>query len=302
MRRLLVAVALAAALLAVPATAHAADPEPLQGVALPNVAKPGETVRIEGDGWPKGTQVQAVVCGDLAIGGSSTCAMSSAVLGFANDDGLVQLDLVVAAPPRPCPCVVRLSSYDGPVVAVDIPFVVTGHPVGKPPKPVLPAASVTVTDVALRGGGGVASWFGAAPSQDLVITVRNDGTAPAVDPELVLGIGKSSDVEATPVRIDALTLAPGQTQTVVVGVSLPFAAFGDYQVVGQVGEQSTGRYQVAWSSYPWGLVALNVLGLLLLAWGVTRRIRKRRCRARDRGSRRRAGVAALPAARRRLRQ
>ena len=259
-------------------------------------------MRIEGDGWPKGTQVQAVVCGDLAIGGSSTCAMSSAVLGFANDDGLVQLDLVVAAPPRPCPCVVRLSSYDGPVVAVDIPFVVTGHPVGKPPKPVLPAASVTVTDVALRGGGGVASWFGAAPSQDLVITVRNDGTAPAVDPELVLGIGKSSDVEATPVRIDALTLAPGQTQTVVVGVSLPFAAFGDYQVVGQVGEQSTGRYQVAWSSYPWGLVALNLLGLLLLAWGVTRRIRKRRCRARDRGSRRRAGVAALPAARRRLRQ
>ena len=110
-----------------------------------------------------------------------------------------------------------------------------------------------------------------------MITVRNDGTAPAVDPELTArGSARPSDVEATPVRIDALTLAPGQTQTVVVGVSLPFAAFGDYQVVGQVGEQSAGRYQVAWSSYPWGLVALNVLGLLLLAWGVTRRIRKRR--------------------------
>ncbi len=109
-----------------------------------------------------------MVCGDLAIGGSSTCAQESAVLGFVNDEGLAQLDLVVAAPPRPCPCVIRLASYNGPVVAVDIPFVVTGHPVGTPPAPILPSALLTVTDVEVQGDTGIGSWFGASPTRQLV--------------------------------------------------------------------------------------------------------------------------------------
>ena len=229
-------------------------------------------------GWPATTQVQAVVCGDLAIGGSSTCAPRSSVLGYVNDDGLVEMNLVVSAPPKPCPCVIRLSSYNGPVVAVDIPFVVSGHPVGTPPTPTLPSSLLTVTDVDLQGDTSLLSWFGAAPQKQLVITVRNDGDAVALDPEVTVGVGKSDNLDAQPVVLDELSLDPGATETVTVDVTLPFAAFGDYRIVGQVGSSDAGTYSTTWSSYPWGLVALNVLGALLLAWGIRRRLDARRRR------------------------
>lgn len=276
-------------LLAAPAAADPGDeptsspsgtaaPVSISGTAAPNVAAAGETVFVQGTGWPAKTQVQAVVCGDLAIGGSATCAQRSAVLGYVNEEGLVELDLVVSAPPRPCPCVIRLSSYNGPVVAVDIPFVVSGHPVGTPPAPTLPSGLVTVTEVQLEGGTSIASWFGAAPEKQLVITVRNDGDAVALDPEVGVGVGKADDLEAQPVRIDGLSLDPGETETVRIDVTLPFAAFGEYRVIGQVGVAEAGTFSTTWTSYPWGLVALNVLGALLLAWGIRRRLEARRRR------------------------
>ena len=262
----------------------------MSGTAQPSVAAPGDTVEVEGTGWPAGTQVQAVVCGDLAIGGSSACAQESAALGFVNDEGLTQLEVVVAAPPRPCPCVIRLASYNGPVVAVDIPFVVTGHPVGTPPAPILPSALLTVTDVEVQGDTGIGSWFGASPTRQLVITVRNDGDAVAVNPELSVGVGKAVGLEAQPVTIDEFSIDPGETETITVDVSLPFAAFGEYRIVGQVGPRRAAAYWTTWSSYPWGLVALNVIGLLLLAWGISRRVVARHRRT-ARGAGRRGGVA-----------
>ena len=166
---------------------------------------------------------------------------------------------------------IRLSSYNGPVVAVDIPFVVSGHPVGTPPDPVLPSALLTVTEVDLQGDTSILSWFGAAPQKQLVITVRNEGDAVALEPEIAVGVGKSEDVEPQPVVLEGLSLDPGETESVTVDVTLPFAAFGDYQVIGQVGQAEAGTFSTVWSSYPWGLVALNVIGLLLLAWGISRR-------------------------------
>ena len=81
-------------------------------------------------------------------------------------------------------------------MAVDIPFVVTGHPVGTPPAPILPSALLTVTDVEVQGDTGIGSWFGASPTRQLVITVRNDGDAVAVNPELTVGVGKAVGLEA----------------------------------------------------------------------------------------------------------
>ena len=72
--------------------------------------------------------------------------------------------------------------------------------------------------------------------------------------------------------IEEFSIDPGETETITVDVSLPFAAFGEYRVVGQVGPSEAGGYSTTWSSYPWGLVALNVIGLLLLAWGISRRV------------------------------
>jgi len=131
---------------------------------------------------------------------------------------------------------------------------------------------LTVTDVEVQGDTGIGSWFGASPTRQLVITVRNDGDAVAVNPELTVGVGKAVGLEAQPVTIEEFSIDPGETETITVEVSLPFAAFGEYRVVGQVGPSEGGGFSTTWSSYPWGLVALNVIGLLLLAWGISRRV------------------------------
>ena len=112
----------------------AADDGP-SGVVLPSSAKPGETVEVGSRGWPAGAQIQAVVCGDLAIGGSNTCYLPGAALGQADDRGRVHLQLTVAAPPRPCPCVVRLTAFSGDAPAQNLPIEVIGHEVGTPPVP-----------------------------------------------------------------------------------------------------------------------------------------------------------------------
>ena len=71
-----------------------------------------------------------------------------------------------------------------------------------------------------------------------------------------------------------------------VPLELPMAAFGTYHVVGQVGDTEVGAFELEWTTYPWGLFALNALALVLLAWGVRHRLAA--CVAR------RAAALALP--------
>lgn len=257
---------------AAPASAAGEDPTAtaLNGTVSPGTALPGTLVHIDSSGWPALTQVQAVVCGDLAIGGSNTCDQTAGQLGAADAGGVLSLDVVVGDPPAPCPCVIRVASYSGPVLSLDIPFVVEGHETGTPPTPTAPEADVQVTDVRLEGSGGVAALFGAAPSRRLVVTLTNQGTAAAVNPTVRVGVGKSDKTEPTSLTVTELTLDPLQSAQVAVDVRLPFAAFGTYRIAVASGEDGAIA-RTSWSAYPWGLVGLNVLGLLLIGWGLRRR-------------------------------
>ncbi|KAA1420497.1 hypothetical protein FE697_016185 [Mumia zhuanghuii] len=262
------------------AAVPAADAKPgLSATVTPGEGRPGANVEVKGAGWPPLTQVQAVVCGDLAIGGSGACDQSAAALAVSNVDGELDIDLVVGNPPRPCPCVVRVASYTGPALAVDAPFVVTGHAVGTPPSVVTPQPDLVVTDVRLVGGGGLAGLFGAAPARKLVVEVENQGTAPAYNPEILIGVGRS-DLQKPDVALTRdITVLPLQSTTIESKIELPFAAFGTYHVVGSIGEGPSGtQFETTWGAYPWGLVAINLLALLLLAWAVRRRIAARKAR------------------------
>ncbi|MGH1564966.1 hypothetical protein [Mumia sp. DW29H23] len=260
-------------------TASAADEVGLTATVSPGSGAPGSQITVKGAGWPAMTQVQAVVCGDLAIGGSAACDQTSAILGVANVDGEIDLDMTVGNPPRPCPCVVRVASYTGPALAVDTPFVVTGHAVGTPPSAALPLPSLRVTDVKLEGGGGIGALFGFTPTRRLVFTIENQGNAPAVNPEVLIGVGQSEKTEPTVTTSRDLTIEPLQSATMEMDVSLPFAAFGTYHVVGQVGEGELGTtFSTEWATYPWALVAGCVLGVFLIGWGLRRRLDARRDR------------------------
>ena len=93
-------------------------------------------------------------------------------------------------------------------------------------------------------------------------------------PEVRLGVGRTEDAEATRVATQLGDLEPGARVAVGISVSLPMASFGTYQVVGQVGDAEATTFAVRWDTYPWGLIAVNALGVGLLAWGVTRRRRQ----------------------------
>ncbi|WP_370614823.1 hypothetical protein [Mumia sp. Pv 4-285] len=244
----------------------------LTATVTPGEGRSGANVQVKGEGWPPLTQVQALVCGDLAIGGSAACDQSAAALAVTNVDGQLDIDLVVGNPPRPCPCVVRVASYTGPALAVDAPFVVTGHAVGTPPAAVLPAADLVVTNAHLEGSGGLAGFFGFAPARRLVVEVENRGTAAAYNPEIALGVGKSDLQKPDVVLKRDITVEPLQSATIESKIELPFAAFGTYHVVGSIGEGETGAlFQTTWGAYPWGLVAINLLMVLLLAWAIKHR-------------------------------
>lgn len=162
---------------------------------------------------------------------------------------------------------------------VDIPLP-SDIPVDEPPTETpteTPApVDLSVTEARLDGEATLGELFGGSPKRDLVFLVTNAGAETVENPVVRVSIGRSDDIEPELVDAEVGVLGPGEQAVVTVPLELPMAAFGTYQVVGQVGETDNGGFQVEWTTYPWGLFALNALALALLAWGVRHRMLLRR--------------------------
>jgi len=137
-------------------------------------------------------------------------------------------------------------------------------------------ADLSVTEARLDGEATLSELFGGSPKRDLVFLVTNVGDDAVTNPVVRVSVGRTADVEPELVDAEVGDLDPGEQSVVTVPLELPMAAFGDYHVVGQVGDTELGAFQVEWTTYPWGLFALNVLALALLGWGVRRRMVLRR--------------------------
>jgi hypothetical protein len=253
--------------------AHADDGGSLQltGKVTPGAAVPGDHVLVESAGWPAFTQVQGVVCGDLGVGGSTACDQSAGQLGAADAAGRLRLDMVVGTPPSPCPCIVRVTSYVGPALTLDLPFTVTGHPTGTPPTPVAPEADVVVSGVKFVPEPGIAPLFGAAQDGKLVVTLLNRGNKAAENPSLLIGAGKSADVEPSGLTTTEVVIDPLQTAEVSVDAKLPVGAFGTYYLAATTASGEGPVLSATYTTYPWALVALNLVGLALVLSGLWRR-------------------------------
>jgi hypothetical protein len=160
-------------------------------------------------------------------------------------------------------------------------------PVDEPAVPVPGDTEVTedlaVSEVRLDGQATLSELFGGAPERDLVFIVQNLGAETVENPIVRVSVGRSEDVEPEVVDAEVGVLDPGEQTVVTVPLTLPMAAFGTYHVVGQVGETESGAFAVEWTTYPWGLFALNALAIALLLLGVRHRL----------GLRRQASAAAL---------
>lgn len=262
MRRLgaLLAAGLAVCALALfPAPPAAADAgEPAVALSLQEAAQ-GTEITVTGTGWRAKTLVMLLVCGQNMIGGTNSCANADGAAVSVADDGHFAAQLPVVAPPKPCPCVVNVTSVNGDQSTVAAALKITGHPVAELPTESGGTGRLAVlTAVRLEGDDGVLTWFGAPPSRRFKVTVGNLGSAPVRDP--VFQLGTAHGVFAPlweEVRWKG-TVAPGGTAEIALDVALTAGAHGDYTVSLKYGETVV-------ATQPWGVD--RPYGVLLF-WGL----------------------------------
>ncbi|MCY0942193.1 neocarzinostatin apoprotein domain-containing protein [Streptomyces antarcticus] len=255
----LLAAALAACVLALLPTAPAAADEgrPAVALSLQDAAK-GTEITVTGTGWRPKTMVMLLVCGQNMIGGTNSCANADGAAVAVADDGRFAAQLPVVAPPKPCPCVVNVTSVNGDQSTVAAPLKITDHPVAE-----LPAASGTarlamLTGVRLEGEDGVLTWFGSPPSRKFEVTVGNLGTAPVKDPVFQLGIAHGVFAPLWEEARWKGTIPPGGKAEIALDVALTAGAYGDYTISLKYGETVV-------AAQPWGVD--RPYGVLLF-WGL----------------------------------
>ncbi|MFB6619396.1 hypothetical protein ACIGFK_37925 [Streptomyces sp. NPDC085524] len=258
LRTLLAAALAACALALVPAApAAAADPQPGVALSLQEAAK-GTELTVTGTGWRAKSLVMLLVCGQNMIGGTNSCANADGTAVSVADDGHFTAGLPVVAPPKPCPCVVNVTSVNGDQSTVAVPLKITDHEVAELPAESGTARLAMLTGVRLEGEDGVLTWFGAPPTRKFKVTVGNLGSAAVKDP--VFQLGTAHGVFA-PLWEEARwkgTIPPGGKAEIALDVALTAGAYGDYTISLKYGETVV-------ATQPWGVD--RPYGVLLF-WGL----------------------------------
>jgi hypothetical protein len=243
----------------------------------PDSGAPGITVTVKGTNFPPSTDVQVQICGNQALDGSGDCDLTTSQEASTTPKGLIQLQLAVTTPPKPCPCVVMALDFSLSITPTT-PFDVIGAPVVAPSTTKL--HSLQLVSASLQGDGPWTSWFGAPPQRELIVTVRNPNPTPYAFPPLVLSVGQSRDTttrEATSQRL--ATIPPLKTQTYEIPVSFPAVSVGEHQVIGVLGNPGfSTHFEVKTWLFPWGLAVVVLIVLEIIALLITRAFRERRRR------------------------
>lgn len=238
-------------------------PENAYVMVTPSTVAAADRITVRTSGWNPGTQLQAVVCGDNAVGGSTACDLPGAVTALTDSEGAATHVLTVAAPPRPCPCVVRVSTFTGAAMALNVPFTLQGHRTGTPPQ-VEPASSdLRVDDVELQGNGGIRAFLGLGGRTTMVVSLVNRGDAAAPASDLAYAFGRGN-VQPESVLVPGVTVPAGGTQKIEIAVDVPMLAFGPHQAVAQWADGTGSVASAGLTVYPVG-VLLVLLGAVAAA-------------------------------------
>lgn len=130
---------------------------------------------------------------------------------------------------------------------------------------------LAVSKVTLVGSTGLADLFGGGPERVLRFQVENISKADVIAPGLSIAVGKGDEPDPVYTSDGFGRLAPGETLNVEIPIGLSAGAFGVYSITGQIGTGDSGTFAITWETYPWGLFALNALGILLVLFAVRRR-------------------------------
>ncbi|PNE31934.1 hypothetical protein AF335_21695 [Streptomyces eurocidicus] len=268
----LVAALLAAAPLAPPPAGRAVAAD--GAVRTPAVtldrkeAGKGGSLTVSGTGWRPGTLLTLLVCGQNMIGGTNACANADGRTATTGAGGAFRTTVPVAAPPKPCPCVVHVATVTGEAAAVDAPFAVAGHPVAPLPRRT-GGERLGVLGARLEGSSGILTWFGAPPRRRLVLTVGNLGTTAAENPVFQVGTSHGVLAPGWEERRWRGTVPAGQRAKVALDVELAAGAYGDYLVSLKYGDKLL--VEEPWDvSRPWGVTLFWILLGLVVPAGLFR--------------------------------
>ncbi|MFE9560988.1 hypothetical protein ACFYM0_07765 [Streptomyces sp. NPDC006487] len=250
-------VACALALFAAAPAAADEGAEPAVALSLKEAAK-GTEIAVTGTGWRPKTMVMLLVCGQNMIGGTNSCANADGVAVSVADDGHFSAQLPVVAPPKPCPCVVNVTSVNGDQSTVGAPLKITDHPVADLPAEGGTARLALLTGVRLKGEDGVLTWFGAPPGRKFTVTVGNLGSAAVKDPVFQLGTAHGVFAPTWEEVRWKGTIPPGGKAEVSLDATLTAGAHGDYTLSLKYGE-------TVLATQPWGVA--RPYGVLLF-WGL----------------------------------
>ncbi|MGW1771432.1 hypothetical protein [Streptomyces sp. NPDC002104] len=225
---------------------------------------PGRPVRTVGAGWQPGTTVQVEICGGGALRGSADCDTLRAAVALVAADGTFRLTLIAGMPPRACPCLVRATTAQTGTTA-RTSLKVSGAAEASPPDAPEPAIRIDVVRATLAGRPHCAELFGAPAHRILTVTLRNPGDQPLGRAPLIVAWGPGG-IADLPVGTPLTAELPAHAeQTYRIPVRLPAAAFGRYSVGGRY---ASAEFSVSTDIYPWGLLGLALLALLLTAFTV----------------------------------
>jgi hypothetical protein len=213
--------------------------------------------------------VTVVVCGNEARRGAGDCAMPA---GRGIETRLGEpsmLELTVAAPPVPCPCVVRAVGRDTTELAV-APFEVVGHPVAD----VVEGQSLEgLVDTDLQVVASPDSFLGAARSSLggatrylVTVAVRNRSSQPLTAVRVAGDARRGGEVVARLELGTPSAIPPGQTWRTTIAVEIGAVSIGEvqWQVVTSGAGPSTTTV-VATNHQPLLLLAAAVLVVVCFA-------------------------------------
>lgn len=239
-------------------------------------ASEGEQLDVSGSGWAPASRITISLCGNNALRGSADCDRGGSETMIANPDGSFLTELLVAAPPEPCPCVVYVVS-DADLRSVRLPVEIVG--VGSAPTEAPPSRPSTpgfeVTDAELTGRGPWTAWFGGSPRRELSFVLRNT-TGDVRTPRLAVtwGRGRSPSRFVEPPTLDSLE--PDETVRVTIPIDMDALTVGGFDVLVSVsGAGPSTDVRLSGSSYPWGLIAAAAVAVQLVLLRVRNAVRER---------------------------
>lgn len=192
----------------------------------------GAEVALTIDGFTS-PSVTIAVCGNEARRGSADCNMVAS-LGelLAVDGSPTVITMRAAAPPVPCPCLVRVSSRFNDEIAV-APISLIGHPVA----PVVDSPGLddplVVSISAQSAPRGVVEpvrfSLGGPGTYDVTVTVKNRSTVRLSHVTVAGSVGRNAGSDLATLELDDPgELDPGESWQQVVSAEVPAPTFGKF--------------------------------------------------------------------------